>query len=144
MQAASSQSLHFKELLLLHSHFWMFVVVSHVVSWLFGSAPPPEEQQIPDGKQAFACAAGEERHEGDVGHCWKRGFLVLHPAVLQATLHRGQRESSCTRLWESWITMQCVINVRQRERLNPAWDDAYFTFLNVYILIEVAVGHFSL
>lgn len=55
----------------------------------FYTAPPPEEQQVPDGEQAAARSAREERHEGDVGHGWKRGFLVLHPALLQTALHRG-------------------------------------------------------
>lgn len=59
----------------------------------FCTAPPPEEQQISDGEQASACSVGEKRHEGDVGHGWKRGLLVLHPALLQTALYRGQCES---------------------------------------------------
>lgn len=56
-------------------------------------APPPEEQQVPDGEQASSRPAGEERHEGDAGHGRKRRLLVLHPALLQTALHRRQRES---------------------------------------------------
>lgn len=57
-------------------------------------APPPEEQQVPDGEQASSRSAGEERHEGDAGHGRKRRLLVLHPALLQTALHWRQRESS--------------------------------------------------
>ena len=51
-----------------------------------------EEQQVPDREQASASAAGEERHESDSGLGRQRGLLVLHPALLQAALHRRHRE----------------------------------------------------
>lgn len=49
-----------------------------------------EEQQVPDSQQASASPAGEERHEGHSGQCWKRGLMVLHPALLQTQLSWGQ------------------------------------------------------
>jgi len=67
-------------------------VLSHTVSCFICSAATPEEQQVPDGEQASACAVREERHESDAGHRWKRRLLVLHPAFLQTALHRGQCE----------------------------------------------------
>ena len=51
-----------------------------------------EKQQVPDSEQTSACAAGEERHEGDFGLGWQRGLLVLHSALLQAALPGRQRE----------------------------------------------------
>lgn len=65
---------------------------SAVIFHFVRAAAPPEEQQVPDGEQAAARPAGEERHAGDAGHCRQRRLLVLHPALLQAALHRGQCE----------------------------------------------------
>lgn len=53
----------------LRFHLVHLSVVSYTIFCL-RSAPPPEEQQISDSEQASACSVGEERHEGDVGHCW--------------------------------------------------------------------------
>lgn len=61
--------------------------------FIFALAASLEEQQIPDSEQTPASTAGEERHAGDAGHGRKRGLLVLHTALLQAALHRRQRES---------------------------------------------------
>ena len=89
----------------------------------FCSAPSPKEQQIPDGEQTSAGTAGEERHEGDAGHRWKRGLLVLHTAFLQTPLHWGQCESACLWVW-----------YRRQVGLNGVWDDIYFQVANDQII----------
>ena len=55
------------------------------------SAPPLEVEQVPDGEQATARAAGEERHARLPGRGRQRGLLVLHLPLLQAQVQRGQR-----------------------------------------------------
>lgn len=71
------------------SLFWSICTKYSTFLCAILTAPPPEKQQIPDGEQTAARAVGEERHEGDAGHCGKRRLVVLHTALLQAALHRG-------------------------------------------------------
>ncbi len=68
------------------------MVTNGLLSFLF-AVVASEVEQVPDGEQAAAGAAGEERDAGESGRGRKRGKLVLHLPVLQAQVQRGQRRS---------------------------------------------------
>lgn len=59
-------------------------------------AAAPEEQQVPDGEQAAARAAREERDARLAGLVGQRGLLVLRLALLQTARRRRHRTRALT------------------------------------------------